>query len=240
MDQRRNTPDPNGVFLKNLSFCVTLAQMGRMAVDLDDLADAGALIPRAVAGDEDALSVLLEQSGTRLRDRMASRTHPRYRSMISPEDVLQVTFTEAFLRIKSFRPNGPGSFYAWLSLIADHNLIDAIRGLERKKSPSPRMRIDPATGDESYDNLLAGLDGLLSTPSQRAARGELKGIIDHALAQLPRGYQEVLRLCDMQDKSARAVGEIMGKSEAAVHMMAGRARKRLAEVLGSSSKYFSR
>ena len=240
MDQRRNTPDPNGHFLKNLSFCVTLTQMERIAEDLDDFADSGALIPRAVAGDEDALSVLLEQSGPPLRARMASRTHPRYRSMISPDDVLQVTFTEAFLRITSFRPNGPGPFYGWLSLIADHNLINAIRGLERKKAPSPRKRIDPATGDESYDSLLAGLDGLLSTPSKRAARGELKGIIDHALAQLPRAYQEVLRLCDMQGKSASAVGEIMGKSEAAVYMMVGRARKRLAEVMGSSSKYFSR
>jgi RNA polymerase sigma-70 factor, ECF subfamily len=198
------------------------------------------LVGNAIAGDEDALSKLLEQFGARLHARVASRTNERYRSMVSPEDVLQVTFTEAFLRMNSFSPDGPGSFEAWLTRIADHNLIDAIRGLERKKDPPPRKRISPATGDDSYDSLLAGIDGSFTAPSHGAARIEVKPIIDNALDKLPAGYQQVLRLFDMEGKTAVEVGQVMNKSEAAVYMMAGRARKRLAELLGSSSQYFSK
>jgi RNA polymerase sigma-70 factor, ECF subfamily len=198
------------------------------------------LVGSAMTGDEDALGKLLEQSGARLHAHVARRTNERYRSMVSPEDVLQVTFIEAFLRIKSFIPNGPCSFEAWLFRIADHNLINAIRGLERKKDPPPRKRVDPATGNESYGSLLAGIDGLFTTPSRGVARMEVKPIIDHALSELPEGYEQILRLFDMEGKTAVEVGQIIGKSEAAVYMMAGRARKRLAELLGSSSQYFSK
>ncbi len=198
------------------------------------------LIRRATAGDEGALGELLERFGERLYARVARRTNECHRSVVSPEDVLQVTFTEAFLRIREFRPNGPGSFDSWLTRITDHALVDAIRGLERKKDPPARKRINPATGDASYDSLVAGLDGLLSTPSRRAAQGELRSIIERALNKLPIGYQQVLRLYDMDGKTAPEVGAIIGKSEAAVYMMVGRARKRLAELLGSSSLYFSK
>ncbi len=202
--------------------------------------DVDELVGNAIAGDEDALSKLLERFGARLHARVASRTNDRFRSMVSPEDVLQVTFAEAFLRIKSFQPNGPDSFEAWLTRIADHNLIDAIRGLERKKDPPLRKRIAPATSDESYDSLLAGIDGSFTTPSHGAARIEIKPIIDNALDKLPAGYQQVLRLFDMEGKTAVEVGQAMDKSEAAIYMIAGRARKRLAELLGSSSQYFSK
>ena len=76
------------------------------------------LISRAVDGDEDALSELLVRTDAALREQFYGRIGRRYRGAFSEDDVLQVTYLEAFLRIGQFQPNGEGSFLRWLIRIA--------------------------------------------------------------------------------------------------------------------------
>ncbi|HUN81814.1 MAG TPA: RNA polymerase sigma factor [Phycisphaerae bacterium] len=195
------------------------------------------LLDRAVKGDESALAELLEQVGVQLHAELEARIGAPYRGLVGADDVLQVTFLEAFLRIRSFVPSGPGAFLSWIRRIGDNNLRDAIRELEREKRPSPAKRVSPTNNDDSYVMLLESIAGSATTASRAASRKEIKGLLDVALNKLPGDYNRVLRLYELEGLSAPEVAEKMGRSHGAVRMLLARARECLSEVLGSESKY---
>jgi RNA polymerase sigma-70 factor (ECF subfamily) len=195
------------------------------------------LLEQAVAGDEAALTLLLEQVGPGLHAELESRIHPRYRGLVDADDIWQVTCLEAFLRIGTFVSRGAGSFAAWLRRIGENNLRDAIRELECEKRPPPDKRIFDAPGDASYVMLLDNVAGKNTTVSRAAARSELKDIVEGALARLPRDYEQALRLYELEGLSAPDVAERMGRSHGAVRMLLTRARECMAEYLGSESRY---
>ena len=70
------------------------------------------MLARATGGDDDALSALLQRHGPRVRRELA--IGKQYQSLIDPDDVMQVTYVEAFARIGGFTPTGPEAFLAWL------------------------------------------------------------------------------------------------------------------------------
>jgi RNA polymerase sigma-70 factor (ECF subfamily) len=196
------------------------------------------LVERAVRGEEDALVALLEEVGMILHTELESGIGGRYQGMVSADDVLQVTYLEAFLRIRSFIPLGPQSFLAWLRRISQNNLRDAIRELEREKRPSPARRITAPPGDDSYVSLLDQYAGKATTVPRAAARSEIRQVVDDALKRLPHDYETVLRLYELEGLSAPETAERMNRSHGAVRMLLSRARECLGEILGSESKYF--
>src|SRR5262245_4028314 len=103
-------------------------------------ADVASLVDRAVKGDVDGLSDLLAIFGPRVEANL--KIGRSWRAMIEPGDVMQITYLEAFLQISGFRPEQADSFEAWLRRIAENNLRDAIRGLERQKQLPPERRIE--------------------------------------------------------------------------------------------------
>ncbi len=193
------------------------------------------LIARAVAGDEVSLSELLEHFGTPLCKEI--RISPKWRSVVDADDVMQVTYLEAFLRIRSFTPTKPGSFAAWLRRIAENNLRDAIKELERDKRP--QNRVVGAPDGSSYGDLLSCMPGDLTSPSRGAAAHEIQEMAEAALRRLPPDYERVLRLYFLAGQSGPEVAEILGRSHGAVKMLLARALDRLKEVLGSGSKFIS-
>jgi RNA polymerase sigma-70 factor, ECF subfamily len=200
--------------------------------------DEQQLLDRAILGDEESLAVLLECAGVRLRSEIQARIGITYRGVVEADDVLQVTFLEAFLRIRSFAPGNSVSFVSWLKRIADNNLRDAIRAVDREKRPSPTRRVRVAAGDDSYFSLLESLAGSATTVSQAANRNEIRQAIDEALRKLPKDYEQVLRLYELQGLSACEVAVQMGRSHGAVRMLLARARDCLGEIIGSESQYF--
>jgi len=198
------------------------------------------LTATAVAGDRGALTELLCRHDPLLRERLRGRIGRRFRASFEEDDVCQVTYMEAFLRIRKFQPEGEGSFLAWLVSIAENNIRDAVKALERDRRPPPNRRVSNIVGDESYECLFATLAGSHSTPSQRASREETKTLLERALTQLPPDYEKVVRLCDLQGMSGPDAARAIGRSAGAVHMVKARAHERLAEILGESGKYFSR
>lgn len=193
-------------------------------------------LDRARAGDDDALSALLERYGPAARASL--QISPVWQAHIDSDDVMQVTYLEAFLRIGSFAGTREGVFLAWLAQLAQNNLRDAIRALEAEKRPSPRRRVE--CGDSnSYAKLCELVGVTTSTPSRAASNAEIQQLVDEAIKRLPQDYAEVIRLLDLQDFSGPEVAERMGRSRAAVYMLAGRAHDRLRELLGAQSQFFS-
>ncbi|MFO0835367.1 MAG: RNA polymerase sigma factor [Phycisphaerales bacterium] len=198
------------------------------------------LLRAAVRGDEKALAQLLKDITPQLRARVASKISPVWQGSLDADDVLQVTFVEAFLQIEGFTDRGEGSFLAWLSHIADNNLRDAIKALERAKRPDPRKQVHAGGDDDAYVALVELLGYTSTTPSRAAARGEVHTALDAVLSQLPPAYEQVIRMLDLEGKAPAQAAEALGRTVGATHMLRARAHDRLRELLGSESRYFSR
>jgi len=199
-----------------------------------------ALLAKATGGDQMAMIELLRRHGPTVRSRIATKISPIWQSMIEPDDVLQVTYVEAVMDIGRFQPRHEGSFLAWLTLLAENNLRDAIKELDRAKRPSPRKRVESGPSDESYVALVELMGVTLTTPSIQAAKGEIKTALDAALDRMPPDYARVIRLYDLAGRSIEDVATDMGKSHGAVFMLRARAHDRLKQTLGNESQFFSR
>ncbi|HEY3241867.1 MAG TPA: sigma-70 family RNA polymerase sigma factor [Phycisphaerae bacterium] len=199
--------------------------------------DENALASRAAAGDVEALHKLLEVYGPIVRDEL--RIDRRWRALLERDDVMQVSYLEAFLGIREFAPGPAGSFLNWLRRLANNNLRDAVRELQRlKRAPREPPAPLPAS-DDSYFALLELCGATTTTPSREAARGEARAIIEDALRELPPDYQQVIRLYGLNGRSAAEIAGVMGRSVGAIHLLRLRAYDRLRTVLGSGSRFFS-
>lgn len=198
------------------------------------------LIERASSGDEAALADLLRLVGPIVTERLRTKIAAQWRSSLDVEDVMQVTYLEAFLLIENFQPRGPGSFTAWLSQVAENNLRDALRGLQAAKRPNPKNRVQPKPGtSDSFVALVELLGTGDQTPSRVAAAGEAVQLLESALATLPPDYERVVRLYDLEGLSAQEVASRLGRSSGAIYMLRARAHERLKKALGSQSRFFS-
>ena len=189
------------------------------------------LIQDAIRGDMEALSKLLRRHTPELRSRL--KIDSGWQSVLDVDDILQVTFTEAFLRITSFMPTGPGAFLAWLTRIADNNLRDAIKGLQRQKRPPP-ARQAMAGAEESVVELFELLGVTTTTPSAHVARGEMTSALEQAMAALPEDYARVVRSYDLEGRCIDETARALQRRAGAVHMLRSRAHGRLRELLGQN------
>ncbi len=193
------------------------------------------LIAQAVEGDRDALTTLLRRHGPALRQRLRiSRT---WQGCLEADDVLQVTYLEAFLRIGQLISREPAAFVAWLRTIAENNLRDAIRRLGRDKRANPRRRVRPRTLDQSTVLLLERVARTSLTASRVVAGKEAQQSLQQAVTQLPQTYRTVVELYDLEGKSPAEVGRALRCSAGAVHMLRARAHDGLREILGPESRF---
>lgn len=214
-----------------------------MAAQKPNETDLASLVRAAVEGDEAALTALLRHAAPGLRGFLSARIGQVWRSVLEEDDVLQVTYLEAFLRVGTFSPpEGPeaaDAFLGWLRRIADNNLKDAIRGLESAKRPDPRRRLTAATPEESFVALVEVLGATSTTPSRVVAREEVGDLMRETMEQLPADYARVIALYDLQGKSPAEVAKEMGRTTGAVFMLRARAHDRLKDLLGPESRFFS-
>lgn len=197
--------------------------------------DPGLQLRAAVAGDADALTELLREHAPVVERSLSIARE--WRSVLEPADVMQVTYLEAFLQIARYDLERSEPFQAWLQRIAENNLRDAIRGLQRQKRPQPAKRVAALPGDSS-SKLLYDLGITTTTPSRHATQEELAGRLNAALDALPDDYGQAIRLYDLQALPMAEVSRQMGRSAGAVHMLRARAHDRLRQLLGPESGWF--
>lgn len=193
--------------------------------------DADPRLRAAIEGDTAAMSELLREHAPALRAQLS--IDPKWQSVLDADDILQVTYMEAFLRIGGFRDTGSGSLLAWLRRIADNNLRDALKGLKRLKRPPP-ARQAPAGGDDSTMELFALLGVTSTSPSRALAGEEMKSALAAALEALPEDYARVVRLIDLDGRTAAETAAACGRSPGAVYMLRARALVRLRELFGEN------
>jgi len=121
---------------------------------------------------------------------------------------MQVTYLEVVTRLDTFQGGGVAGFVAWMTRLAENNLIDAIRMLEADKRPNPKHRVGGQTGpdDDSSAAALIDLIGVtVTTPSRAAANEEIRRALAAVLERLPPDYATVIKLYDLNGRSASEV-----------------------------------
>ena len=196
------------------------------------------LLDRAVAGDEDALSELLRIHAPKTREKL--RIEGKWLFKFDIDDVMQVTFLEAFQHIARFDPAAAGSFTGWLLQIARNNLRDLIKEAGRAKRPPPGKQVHGAGGPASYVAFVDALSAASgTTPSRHFAAKDIQNHLERALAKLPEVYRQVVTLFDLGGQSVEQVAKAVGRSSGAVYMLRARAHDRLRGILGAESQFFS-
>ncbi|MBL4769930.1 MAG: sigma-70 family RNA polymerase sigma factor [Planctomycetes bacterium] len=186
-------------------------------------------VASAVAGSADALQEILGDEGPGIMAQL--KIAPKWLRAIAPEDVLQVTFMEAFLRVRTLRDASRPSFRAWLKRIAQNNLNDAIRNLERDKRPDSHRRQTTGPDGESSRTLLARVtSGAGTVGSNLGAEEELSALLS-AVAKLPTSYRLVIQGLDLDERSVADLAKEHGRSSGAIHMLHSRALDRLRDIM---------
>lgn len=202
---------------------------------MDRDTDDGLLI-EAKRGDRAALGELLLRHGPAIRATL--QINPKWQSVLEVNDVMQVTYFEAFEQIDRFTGNAK-SFRRWLRRIANNNLRDAIQAMERAKRPHPDRRIERTASDDAPDILYGVFQDPDGTPSRHAAAKEIRGLLESEIDRLPPDYRTVIREHFLEGHSIAEIAEHMGRTSGAVHLLRIRAVKRLNKLMGSGSRFFS-
>lgn len=202
-----------------------------------------ALLDRAREGDREALIELLEACAGRVRARIAPKITGHLRPFLDEDDVMQVTYLEVVTRFQTFAEGNAKGFLTWMTRLAENNLIDAVRMLEADKRPNPRKRVETAGRSDQNGAPMQALIDLIgvtvSSPSQAVAGEEAKNALAAVLDRLPPDYATVIRLYDLQGRSASELAAELGRSEGAIYMLRARAHDRLRSMLPSESKFFT-
>ena len=195
------------------------------------------LLRQAAEGDADSLARIVREHGLIVRSQVATEIPQKWQSVLCVDDVMQQTYTDAFVDADRFSSDG-GSLTGWLLSLAKCNLIDTLRMLEADKRGGGRRRMS-LSDNESFVALWETLGGSCTTPSGHAAKNEARAALESAVEKLPESYQRVVQLYDLEGRSVDEVAEALDKNPGAVYMMRTRALRKLRTLLGNVSKYFS-
>lgn len=128
------------------------------------------------------------------------------------------------------------TFFAWLSRIAEHNLLDLQRGLFASRR-DVRRTCSNTELERSLDQLARKLAPSSESPLQSAGRHELGEKLRAALSELPDAYRSVIVLYDLRQLPIDKVAEQLHCSVGSVYMRRQRGHRMLRGILQSFSRY---
>lgn len=192
----------------------------------------------AVAGDRVALERLLLDHYDELARRIEAKLPPRLQSTQAVEDILQLTFLQAFLDIAHFQQRTDATFGAWLARIAENRLCDAIRQHDRPKHGGDWKRVGDRPRDDS--RILSLWDWIAAddtSPPSAAVRGEALQALQVALAALPDDQRMAIQLQQLEGKSVEETAVALGRTPGAIRGLVHRGKLELIAALGRASQW---
>jgi len=172
------------------------------------------LVHDAIAGRPDAVEALYGRVTPRVLAYVRMRMGQSLRARMDSRDILQATLLKSFERLSEFRGTNAASLMAWLSRIAEREILDRADFHQRaRRSPS---REAPLSGQ---DVLEARVTSVLS----RMIRDERVERLEAAMEGLSDAHREIILLRKFQDLPFREIAARLGKSEDACRMLLARA-----------------
>src|SRR5262245_15160219 len=175
------------------------------------------LVAAAIGGDRVALERLLLANYDALAMQVAARLPARLQATQAVEDILQVTFCQAFRDIGRFEQREDASFGNWLARLAENRLLDAIKQHDCAKRGGDVKHVTEAAADES--RVLPLWDWIAAddtSPSSVIARDEALHALNVALAALPTDQRQAVQLRILEGKSLEDAAQIMGRTPDAI------------------------
>lgn len=192
------------------------------------------LIRRA---DQVDLEELLGRYRDRLRRMVKLRLDRRLQGRIDPSDVIQEAYLEASRRLDEYLRDPSMPFFLWLRLVTGQKLAlahrqhlgvqarDAGREVSLHRGPLP---------EATSAALAARLVGQRTSPSQAAARAELRLRLQEALNGMPELDREMLALRHFEQLTNAEAARVLGLSPTAACNRYVRALERLKTVLAGA------
>ncbi|MCV7208043.1 RNA polymerase sigma factor ShbA [Mycolicibacterium cosmeticum] len=171
-----------------------------------------AVVADAVAGDRDALRVVLETIRPIIVRYCRARIGSAERSGLSADDIAQEVCLAAITALPRYQDQGR-PFLAFVYGIAAHKIADAHRASARNRSEPTDVVPERFSGE-------AG-------PEQRALDSEASARMDRLLATLPEKQREIIILRVVVGMSAEEVAEAVGSTPGAVRVAQHRALAKL-------------
>ena len=199
-----------------------------------DSSDLG-LLRRAQAGDSRALEQVLTQYRGRLKRMVKLRLDPRVQGRIDPSDVVQEAYLEASQKLGAYLVEPKIPFFLWLRLVTGQKLALEHRkhlGVQARNAAREVSLHHGAYPAASSAALAAQLLGRISTPSQQAARADLRVRVQEALNRMEPLDREVLALRHFEQLSNAETALVLGIKETAACNRYVRALERLRLILG--------
>ena len=197
------------------------------------------ILRRAVQGDREALGALLGRCDAAARRSLAGRIPQRFQTLLTEDDVMQEACVDAILGIGQFRSTSESSFVSWLTTIAQRNLFDALKGLERKEQEGDQPRRRREMTDDSYVELVETIAATETGPTTLARRGEATAKLKEAIERLPEDYARLVVMYDLEQRPITEIAQALHRTPGAVFMLRSRAHRKLAEILGPALSYLT-
>jgi RNA polymerase sigma-70 factor (ECF subfamily) len=175
-----------------------------------------ALLERLKRRDEDAVRELVRQHNQRLF-RLARGI---LRDPAEAEDVVQETYVRAFAALETFR--GESSLGTWLGRIA----VNEALGRLRRTRPSVEWS-EPAEEHLHASRLDAPPSSLAADPERTMLQGEIRGLLERAIDQLPDTFRAVFVARIVEGLSIEETADLFGLKPDTVKTRVHRARARL-------------
>ena len=167
-----------------------------------------ALIDRARGGDAEAFGGLYDRFQPEILRYLAHRVG----DPDTAEDLAQQVFLKAWQAIPRYEARGV-PFKAWLYRMAHNQMVDHFR---TRRPTADLEGIDVPEEAEAESLVLAG---------------EMSAALEAALGRLSEDHRQVLVLRFLMEKSAREIGEIMGRKEVTVRGLQMRALQALRRAI---------
>jgi len=192
------------------------------------------LIQRAGQGDTKGLEALLQRYRVRLRRMIKLRLDRRLQGRVDPSDVIQEAYLEVSRQLAEYLRNPSMPFFLWLRLVTGQKLALVHRqhlGVQARDAGREVSLYRGALPGASSAALAAQLIGQQTSPSQAAAKAELKIRLQEALNSMDELDREVLALRHFEQLTNVDTARVLGISETAACNRYVRALERLKKIL---------
>ena len=178
-----------------------------------------ALVSRAAAGDARAFEALM-----RRYNRTLFRTaRAILRDDAEAEDALQEAYLQAYRSLGSFRAEAKLS--TWLARIVANEALMRLRKHTRRAEIVPMQSADAPEVEQVMES------DTDNAPDTRAARGEMRRLLEAQIDALPEAYRTVFMLRAVEELSAEETATVLDIPPATVRTRLFRARSLLREAL---------
>jgi RNA polymerase sigma-70 factor (ECF subfamily) len=180
-----------------------------------------ALVEDARGGDMMAFEELV----ARHRDKIYARALSMMRNEDEALDLSQEAWVKGWQRLNQFQ--GDAKFGTWMTRIVINLCLDQLRKRKRQKTESIEEMHEESGGVERQ------MPVVVTNPTERLERGELRKRIDQALGQLSEEHRTVLVLHEFEEMEYKEIARTMDCSLGTVMSRLFYARRKMAALLAN-------